>query len=279
MKRFTLYLLLAALPVLGIAQTKDEALQSIKQRKGWYVGLGAYYTYLKTDWQYNQTSPPVGTAFFDASQGFSHDENRALIAATIERKSIFGTPKLREGVLMDHYDHYGNYLGTDYDPTFNFVDFDFGADVLICPSGKTYAHWLDDGQNEISSGGLTAGASAYLRMNWVFILSSKLRITAFSAAVGGQFLRIKNNGHGTASSPLLPAFNYENGWNENVSSLYRSVGTLGIETGTWSITPEVRVLALSAASTSLKPDRLVGSVTTQDQPAILSVGLKVMKKF
>ncbi|MET3606421.1 hypothetical protein ABIC74_000263 [Mucilaginibacter rubeus] len=149
---------------------------------------------------------------------------------------------------------------------------------MIDPTGKTYAHWLDTDE-PISSGGLSAGASAYIRMSWQFILSPKLRFTPFSVAIGGQYLHIKNNGDGSAQSPLLKDFNYDQGWNENLSTLYLSVGTLGIETGSLSITPEVRVLTLSAASTSLKPARIIGDVQKESNPTLISVGVKVLKKF
>ncbi len=278
MKRLRIFILLTALPVLAMAQTKEQALQSMKDRKGWYIGAGIYYADLTTHWKYNQTPPAVGVPFYDASQGFGHDESRTLITVGIERKSIFGTPHLRDGIFSNHYDHYGHYLGTEYDPIFNFVDFDFGADVLLGPSGKTYAHWLDSDE-PISSGGLSAGASAYIRMSWVVMFSPKFRFIPFSAAIGGQYLHIKNNGDGTAVSPLLNDFNYDNGWNENISTLYVSVGTVGIETGTLSITPEVRVLALSSASSSLKPERIIGSVQTESNPTLISFGLKVLKKF
>lgn len=278
MKTLKTLILLAALPVLAAAQTKEQALQSIKDRKGWYIGAGLYYADLTTHWKYEQTSPATGVPFFDASQGFGHEESRTLITLGIERKSILGTPALRDGIFVNHYDYNGNYRGTEYTPIYNFVDFDFGADVLIGPTGKTYAHWLDTDE-PISSGGLSAGASAYIRMSWQFILSPKLRFTPFSVAIGGQYLHIKNNGDGSAQSPLLKDFNYDQGWNENLSTLYLSVGTLGIETGSLSITPEVRVLTLSAASTSLKPARIIGDVQKESNPTLISVGVKVLKKF
>jgi hypothetical protein len=49
-----------------------------KDRKGWYIGPGLYYADLTTQWKYNQTPPATGVPFFDASQGFGHDENRTL---------------------------------------------------------------------------------------------------------------------------------------------------------------------------------------------------------
>lgn len=73
--------------------------------------------------------------------------------------------------------------------------------------------------------------------------------------------------------------NYDQGWNENLSTLYLSVGTLGIETGSLSITPEVRVLNLSAASTSLKPARIIGDVQKESNSTLISFGVKVLKKF
>ncbi|MBD1363002.1 hypothetical protein IDJ77_04190 [Mucilaginibacter sp. ZT4R22] len=278
MKTLKMLILLATLPVLALAQTKEQALQNVKDRKGWYIGPGIYYADLTTQWKYNQTPPATGVPFFDASQGFGHDESRTLITIGIERKSIFGTPALRDGIFVNHYDYSGNYRGTEYAPSFNFVDFDLGADVLIGPSGKTYAHWLDTDE-PISSGGLTAGASAYIRMSWQLILSPKLRLTPFSVAIGGQYLHIKNNGNGSAQSPLLKDFNYDQGWNENLSTLYLSVGILGIETGSLSITPEVRILTLSAASTSLKPARIIGGVQSESNPTFITFGVKVLKKF
>lgn len=278
MKSLTIFILLVAVPVIIRAQTKEQALQNIKDRKGWYIGAGVYYTHLATHWQYDQAPPEAGVPFFDASQGFGHDESRSLISLAIEKKSIFGTPALRDHVFLRHYDYNGNYLGSESAPGFNFVDFDFGADVMISPSGKTYAHWLDT-DDPISSGGISAGASAYVRMSWQFILSPKLRVTPFSVAVGGQYLHVKNNGHGTASSPLLDDFNYDQGWNENLSTLYLSVGTLGAETGSISITPEVRVFTLSAASTSLKPKRTTDDVRSESNPGLISFGLKILKKF
>lgn len=279
MKHLKFFLLLTALPLSVLAQTREQALQSIKDRKGWYGGIGVYYADQKTYWQYSQTPPAVGVPFFDASQGFGHDVSRTLLAIGIERKSIFGTPGLRDGIFVSHYDYHGNYTGSEFTPAYNFVDFDFGADVMVSPSGKTYAEWLDDGNNEISSGGISAGASAYIRMNWVFILSPKLRLTVFSTAIGAQWMHIHNNGNGSATSPLLNDFNYKGGWNENINTLYLSVGTLGIETGKLSIVPEVRVLSLNSASTTLKPERLTGEVKTGDKPSVLSFGVKILKNF
>ena len=278
MKRLRIFTLLAALPVLAMAQTKDQALQNIKDRRGRYIGAGIYYADLTTQWKYNQTPPPVGTPFFDASQGFGHDESRTLLMVGIECKSIFGTPALREKIFLNHYDYSGNYLGTESAPSFNFLDFDFGADVMVSPSGKTYAHWLDSDE-PISSGGLSMGASAYIRMSWQFILAPKLRITPFSVALGAQYLHIRNKGQGSAISPLLNDFNYVSGWNENINTLYVSVGTLGVETGSLSVTPEVRVLTLSSTSTDLKPERLTGSVQKESNPTLISFGVKVLKKF
>lgn len=278
MKHSTVVLLFI-LPTLAMAQTREQALQSVKERKGWYAGTGVYYADQQTYWQYDQTPPAVGTPFYDASQGFGHDVSRVLIAVGLERKSLFGTPHLRDGVFVSHYDRYGNYLGAGYDPVYNFVDFDFGLDALISPSGKTYAEWLNDGNNEISSGGLSLGGSVYLRMNWIFVLSPKLRLTVFSAAIGNQFLHIRNKGGGSATSPLLEDFNYANGWNENINALYLSVGTLGLETGALSITPEVRIVSINSASTTLGPARLIGDVSIEDKPSVITFGLKVLKRF
>ncbi|GGA96404.1 MULTISPECIES: hypothetical protein [Mucilaginibacter] len=66
MKTLKMFILLAALPVLAAAQTKEQALQSIKDRKGWYIGLGIYYANLTTHWKYDQTPPGTGVPFFDA---------------------------------------------------------------------------------------------------------------------------------------------------------------------------------------------------------------------
>jgi hypothetical protein len=77
----------------------------------------------------------------------------------------------------------------------------------------------------------------------------------------------------------LKDFNYDQGWNENLSTLYLSVGTLGLETGSLSITPEIRVFTLSAASTSLKPARIIGSVQSESNPTFITFEVKVLKKF
>src|ERR1700761_4151224 len=102
MKHLKIILLLLTLPIAVMAQTpgvsREQALQSIKDRKGWYGGIGVYYADAHTFWQYNQTPPAVGVPFYDASQGFGHDVSRALIKIGVERKSIFGTPGLRDGI-------------------------------------------------------------------------------------------------------------------------------------------------------------------------------------
>ncbi len=272
-------LLFVLLPSLSMAQTRDQALQSIKDRQGWYAGLGLYYANQTTHWKYNQTAPSVGTPYYNAAEGFGHDLNRASLSIAVEKKSLFGKPVLRDGVFVNRYDYYGNYIGSHYDPVYNFVDFDFGADLMISPTGKAYANYLEDGVNEISSGGLSAGASAFVRMQWLFITSSQLRISAFSAALGAQFMHVHNNGGGSASSPLVKDFNYNNGWNENLTTFFLSVGILNVETKSFSILPEVRVLSAGFASTSLKPQRLVGDVKMESGPFVLAYGIKVLKKL
>ena len=279
MKRIKSILLLVALPLLGIAQTKEQALQAVKERKGWYIGAGIFQSIQTAHWKYDQTPPALGVPFYNSADGFSHDVGRTLLAIGIEKKSIFGTPQLRDGIFVGNYDYHGNYLGSTYSPIYNFVDFDFGADVLFNPSAKTTADWLSDDNNQISSGGITVGASAYIRAQWVFFLSPKLRMTVLSTAVGAQYLYISNNGKGVVSQPLVPDFNYSKGWNEKIATLYFAVGTLGFETSKFSITPEVRVFSLGTSSTSLKPERLIGDVKMDDKPSVVTYGIKVLKKF
>lgn len=279
MKRINFLLLFAALPLWGLAQTKEQALKSLKERKGWYIGLGVYGAAQTTHWKYDQTSPAVGDAFYNAAEGFDHDVSRTLLALGIEKKSLFGTPSLRDGIFSSHYDHYGNYIDTHYDPIFNFVDVDFGADLLFNPKSKTTANWLNDNNNQISSGGISAGASAYIRMNWVLFLSPKLRMNVFSAAIGAQYMYVHNNGKDVSTQQLVKDFNYSKGWNENIMTMYLSVGTLGFESGSISITPEVRVLTLGTASSTLKPERINGKVKMESQPSVITYGIKIMKKL
>lgn len=279
MKHIKTLMLLAVLPLLGRAQTKEQALQSMKDRKGWYIGTGIYYANQTTHWKYDQTSPAVGVPFYNAAEGFGHDVSRTLFILGIEKKSIFGTPKLREGIFVSRYDYHGNYLGTDYDPVFNFIDADFGADLMFNPSAKTTANWLNDNNNQISSGGLTASASAYIRFQWVVLFSSKLRISILSTSLGAQYTYVHNNGKGGASQPLVNDFNYSKGWNENIATLFFSVGILGIESGKFSITPEVRIFTLGTSSTTLKPERLIGNVKMEAPPTVVSYGIKVLKKL
>ena len=57
MKRIEIILLLAALPLFGIAQTKEQALQSLKERKGWYIGIGVYQADQTTHWNDGPETP------------------------------------------------------------------------------------------------------------------------------------------------------------------------------------------------------------------------------
>jgi hypothetical protein len=279
MKRIKTFLLFAVLPLLGMAQTKEQALQAVKQRGGWYYGIGVYQVDQTTHWKYNQTPPPVGKAFYNAAEGFGHDLNRTMLTLGLEKKSLFGTPSLRDGIFSNHYDAYGNYLHTDYDPIFNFVDVDFGADVMVSPFGKTTANWLNDDNNQISSGGITAGISAYLKLNWIIFLSPKWRMNALSPGLGVQYMYVHNNGQGVASQSLVPDFNYDKGWNENLTAMFLSIGTLGFETKNFAINPEFRLFIANTSSTSLKPERLVGKVQQEASPFIVSYGIKFTHKL
>jgi hypothetical protein len=279
MKRIKFFLLIAALPILSIAQTKEQALQSLKERKGWYLGAGIFQAIQTTHWKYDQTPPATGVPFYNAAEGFGHDLNRTLLTLGIEKRSLFGTPALRDGIFTTHYDYYGNYTGTDYSPVFNFADVDFGADVMVSPFGKTTANWLNDDNNQISSGGLTAGVSAYVRLQWIFFLSSKLRMNVISTGIGVQYMHVHNNGEGVASQSLVNDFNYKKGWNENLTGMFLSIGALGFESKKFSIAPEFRLFIANTSSTSLKPERLIGDVKMEDQPFIVTYGIKCMKKF
>jgi hypothetical protein len=279
MKKITFLLLFAALPLLSRAQTKEQALQNVKQRKGWYVGIGGYGAIQTTHWKYDQTPPGIGVPFYKAAEGFDHDVSRTLLSLGIEKRSLFGTPALREGIFSNHYDYNGNYIDTHYDPIFNFVDFDFGADVLFNPSAKTTANWLNDDNNQISAGGITAGASLYFRAQWLILLSPKLRMSVLSTAFGAQYMYFHNNGKDVATQALIRDFNYDKGWNENIAIAYFSVGALGFETSKFSILPEVRVFSLGTASTTLKPERLIGTVKMDGQPSVITYGIKIMKKL
>jgi hypothetical protein len=279
MKRIKTLLLFAALPLFGIAQTKEQALQGVKQRGGWYYGIGIYQVDQTTHWKYEQTPPPVGKPFYNAAEGFGHDLNRTLLTLGIEKKSLFGTPGLRDGIFTNHYDNYGTYLHTDYSPIFNFVDVDFGADVMVSPFGKTTANWLNDDNNQISSGGITAGVSAYLKLQWIIFMSPKLRMNVLSPGVGLQYLYVHNNGQGVASQPLVNDFNYKKGWNENLTAMFLSIGTLGFEGKRFSIAPEFRLFIANTSSTSLKPERLIGDVKIEDSPFIVSYGIKFTHKL
>ena len=279
MKQITSLLLFAALPYLSIAQTKEQALKNVKERKGWYVGIGGYGAIQTTHWKYEQTPPATGVPFFNAGAGFDHDVSRALLSLGIEKRSLFGTPALRDGIFTSHYDHYGNYVDTHYDPIFNFVDFDFGADILFSPSAKTTANWLSDENNQISAGGITAGASVYFRAQWLILLNPKLRMSVLSTAIGAQYLYLHNNGKDVATQALVKDFNYDKGWNENMAIAYLSIGILGFETAKFSVTPEVRIFSLGTSSTTLKPERLIGDVKADGQPSVITYGIKILKKL
>jgi len=104
-------------------------------------------------------------------------------------------------------------------------------------------------------------------------------MNVLSPGVGVQYMYVHNNGQGVASQPLASDFNYKKRWNENLTGMFLSIGTLGFETGKFSIAPEFRLFIASTSSTTLKPERLIGDVKMEDKPFIVTYGIKFMKKL
>lgn len=224
-------------------------------RKGWHAGVGIGSFHYNTHWYYYSSA---GTPYRDNYPG--HSINRTMIVFSLEKKTLFP-------IKNAYYD------ATAPDKIY-FFDFDFGAELLLGPFGKTTGDWIPDDET-ISSGGIAAGINAYLKTAIVISTTKNLSLAPF-LSLGPQFTVIHNNGKGTGTFASRSYYHYTEGWTEYVLLLNSSLG-IGIELPQFSITPEIRFGLTGTSSTNWEPN--TGGVDMEDAPGFWGVSIKLTKKL